>query len=49
MENLITIITIVLIMLGFMWMAGKCYETDLKDLKKTDPEFYKWLKNNDNN
>ena len=44
MENLIGISVTLLVILGFMWLMGKCFESDLKDLEKTNPKYRKWLK-----
>jgi uncharacterized protein YneF (UPF0154 family) len=44
MENLIGISVTLFVILGFMWVMGKCFESDLKDLEKTNPKYRKWLK-----
>ena len=46
MENLIGISVTLFVTLGFMWVMGKCFESDLKDLEKTNPKYRKWLKDN---
>ena len=49
MENLIWLsvtlsVTLLVVVLGFMWVMGKCFESDLEDLKKSNPKYRKWLK-----
>jgi|LauGreDrversion4_2_1035121.scaffolds.fasta_scaffold863631_1 hypothetical protein len=44
MENLIGISVTLLVILGFMWLMGKCFESDLKELEKTNPKYRKFLK-----
>ena len=46
MENLIGILITVFVIVGFMWVMGKCYQHDLKEMEKTDPKYRKWLKDN---
>jgi hypothetical protein len=44
MENLIGISVLLFIILGYMWVMGKCFESDLKELEKTNPKYRKFLK-----
>jgi uncharacterized protein YneF (UPF0154 family) len=44
MENLIGISVTLFVILGFMWVMGKCFESDLKDLEKTNQKYRKFLK-----
>ena len=44
MENLIGILVTLFVILGFMWVIGKCFESELKDLEITNPKYRKWLK-----
>jgi hypothetical protein len=32
------------VLIGFMWLMGSAFQTDLKDMKKTHPKFRKHLK-----
>lgn len=44
MENIITILVTFFAIVGFMWVMGKCFQSDLKDLRKSNPSYRKWLK-----
>ena len=44
MENLIGLSVLIIVIFGFMWVMGKCFESDLKDLEKTNPKYRKYLK-----
>lgn len=44
MENLIGILVLLFIVFGFMWIMGKAFESDLKDLEKTNPKYRQFLK-----
>jgi hypothetical protein len=44
MEDLIGLVVYIVFLFGFMWIMGKCFESDLKDLEKTNPKYRKFLK-----
>lgn len=44
MEDLIGISVLIIVVFGFMYVMGKCFESDLKDLEKTNPKYRKYLK-----
>lgn len=48
MEDLIGLSVLVIVIFGFMYLSGKCFEADLKDLEKSNPKYRKHLKDNYN-
>lgn len=44
MENLIGFLIIIAVLFIFMCIMGLCFESDLKDLEKTNPKYRKHLK-----
>jgi hypothetical protein len=44
MEDLIGVSVLIIVVFGFMYVMGKCFESDLKDLEKTNPKYRKYLK-----
>jgi Na+-transporting methylmalonyl-CoA/oxaloacetate decarboxylase gamma subunit len=44
MENITGVFILLLIVLIFMWIMGKAFESDLRDLEKTNPKYRKFLK-----
>ena len=43
-EDLIGATVLLVVVGGFMWIMGKCFESDLEDLEKTNPRYRKFLK-----
>lgn len=44
MENIIGLLILFLFIFGLMWVLGKVFQSDLKELEKTNPKYRKWLK-----
>lgn len=44
MEKIIGISVTLFVIFGLIWIMGKYFESDLKDLGKTNPKYRKWLK-----
>ncbi len=44
MNNTIGILITVIIVFLFMYILGKCFKSDLKDLEETNPKYRQFLK-----
>lgn len=44
MNDLIGFLVLIIVIFGFMYIMGRCFESDLKDLEKTNPKYRKYLK-----
>lgn len=44
MEDLIGLVVALFVIYSLMWILSKAFQSDLRDLEKTNPRFRKYLK-----
>ena len=44
MSDIIGLAILIVSVFGFMYIMGRCFESDLKDIEKDNPKYRKFLK-----